>query len=561
MKISKRGKIILLLSCALIIILTAWFTIRYLSTPKVDLVSILPESPLGYISVKNLNDIISAIEDTEFGVKLKTLPILQTIKSNPTWRQLRYQKALWEYEMRGRLDRNVLKDFADKEAILSVYNRNPFAFLLISQVGASGKMQVSATEAQDVIDSRYKMVKERYQDIETITVVGFPEEFTYAFIGKIGLLSNDKTLIQDAIDIYKKRKTGFVKQDYGGLLQRQDKSNSSSFYFDLSRYPFTWFEGRPENLPFGTVFKVSIRKLLNLKDIFKGVKIWYFNNKYGDGKVVSEHHFVVSNINPPLKKVGEFYDPPQPASRQILSMTPADSALLFSAEGIELVALWDICHKFFGVELMYRDSRTELEKYLGKRINFIMLSSSNDEVRLVPAMAFLIPITNVPAVEESLLELGNSIRISGKNLKFTGREVYNGVNINLAELPLGFMFSVKGGYTIIDGYLVIGTTISIIQKIIDTAASQQKPLNPMDYHLYLNPESTGYLFIHPPTLVPELQRIASFYALIAGISKNRQGSQIASQISKNLYPLAALGGIGANFDLHEDQGIAEVTIW
>jgi hypothetical protein len=385
-------------------------------------------------------------------------------------------------------------------------------------------------------------------------VVGFPEEFTYAFIGKIGLLSNDKTLIQDAIGIYKKRKTGFVKQDYGGLLQRQYKSNSSSLYFDLSQYP--------ENLPFGTVFKVSIRKLLNLKDIFKGVKIWYFNNKYGDGKVVSEHHFVLSNINPPLKKgVGGFYDPPQTASRQILSMTPSDSALLFSAEGIEPVALWDICQKFLGIVMMYGDSRTELEKYLGKRINFIMLGSSGDEVRLVPAIAFLIPITNVPTVEERLLELGNSIRISGKKLKFTGREVYNGVNINLTELPLGFMLSVKGGYAIIDGYLVIGTTISIIQKIIDTAVSQQKPLNPMDYHLYLNPESTGYLFIHPPTLVPELQRIASFYALIASISKNRQGSQIASQISKNLYPLAALGGIGANFDLHENQGIAEVTIW
>jgi len=97
MKISKRGKIILLLSCLLITILTAWLTVRYLSTPKLNLVSILPEAPLGYISVKNLNDIISAVENTEFGKELKKLPILQTIKSNPTWRQLSYQKALWEY--------------------------------------------------------------------------------------------------------------------------------------------------------------------------------------------------------------------------------------------------------------------------------------------------------------------------------------------------------------------------------------------------------------------------------------------------------------------------------
>jgi len=540
MKISKRGKIILLLSCLLITILTAWLTIRYLSTPKLDLVSILPEAPLGYISAKNLNDIISAVENTEFGKELNKMPILQTIKANPTWRQLSYQKALWEYEMRGRLDRGVLKDFVDKEAILSFYNRSSPKLLLISQVGASGKMQVSATEMQDVIDTRYKMVKERYQDIEMITVVGFPEEFTYAFIGKIGLLSNDKTLIQDAIDIYKKRKTGFVKQHYGEFLRREYKSNSSSLYFDLSQYPFTSFEGRPEHLPFSTVFK----------NIFKSVKSWSFSNKYGDGKVVSEHHFVLSNI----------YTPPKTESRQILSMAPSDSALLLSAEGLEPAALWDICQTFFEVEILHRDSRTGLENYFGKRIDFIMLGSSGEEVRLIPAMAFLIPITDAPAVEKRLLELRNSIRISGKKLKFTGRKVYNGVNINLAELPLGFMFSVKGGYAIIDGYLVVGTTISILQKIIDTASDQQKPLNPMDYQLYYNPESTGYLFIHPPTLVPELQRIASFYALIASISKDRQASQIASQISKNLYPLSALGGISANFDLHENQGTAEITI-
>jgi len=530
MKISKRGKIILLLSCLLITILTAWLTVRYLSTPKLNLVSILPEAPLGYISVKNLNDIISAVENTEFGKELKKLPILQTIKSNPTWRQLSYQKALWEYEIRGRLDRGVLKDFVGKEAILSFYNRSSPKLLLISQVGASGKMQVSATEMQDFIDTRYKMVKEKYQDVEIITVVGFPEEFTYAFIGKIGLLSNDKTLIQDAIDIYKKRKTGFAKQHYGELLQKQYNSNSSSLYFDLSKYP--------ESLPFGTVFK----------NIFKGVKIWNFSNKYGDGKVISEHHFVLSNI----------YAPPKTESRQILSMAPSDSALLLS--GVEPATLWDICRTFFEIEILHGDSGIGPENYLGKKTDFIMLGSSGEEVRLIPAMALLIPITSAPAVEKHLLELRNSIRISGKNLKFTGSKVYNGMNINLVELPLGFMFSVKGGYAIIDGYLVVGTTISILQKIINTASGQQRPLNPMDYQLYYNPESTGYLFIHPPTLVPELQRIASFYALITSISKDRQASQIAAQISKNLYPLSALGGISANFDLHENQGTAEITI-
>jgi len=544
MKISKRGKIILLLLCVFITILTAWLTIRYLSTPKLDLISILPESPLGYVSAKNLDGIISAIEKTEFGKQLKTMPILQTIKSNQTWRQLSYQKALWEYQIQGRLDRDVLKDFAGKEVILSFYskisvpsriqdkNRNSLAFLLISQVSASGKMQVSATEMQDVVDVRYKMVKERYQDIEMITVVGFSEEFTYAFIGKIGLLSNDKTLVQDAIDIYKEQKTGFVKQHHGVLLQRQYKSNSSSLYFEPRQYS--------ENLPFGTI----------IKSFLKDIKIWSFSNKYSDGKVISEHNFGLSNI----------HNFPKMENHQILPMAPKNSALLLSAEGTEPSDLWHMCRTLFGIEILYRDAKTELQQYLGKRINFIMLGSSEEEVRIIPSMAFLIPIKDVRAVEEGLFKLRNSILIGGKKLKFTLSQVYNGVDINPVELPLGFIFSLKGGYAIIDEYLVVGTTTSIIQQIIDTASGQQKPLNPMDYQLHLNSESTGSLFIHPPSLVPELQKMVSFYALIAGISKDRQASQMASQISKNLYPLSALEGISANFELHKDQGIAQVTI-
>jgi hypothetical protein len=376
------------------------------------------------------------------------------------------------------------------------------------------------------------MVREKYQDIETITVVGFPEEFTYAFIGKIGLLSNDKTLIKDAIDIYRRRKTGFVKQRYGGLLPKQGQNNSSSFYFDIAQYP--------EHLPFGTVFK----------DIFKHMKMWHFSNRYGDGKVVSEHYLVLSHL----------HDQPQTDSRQAWSMTPSDAALLLSADGVEPTYLWDICQNFFGIEMRASESRTDLGKYLGKQINVIMLGSSDKEVRLIPAMAFLIPLKDVPAVEKHLLELRNSIRISGKKLKFPGHKFYHGVDINVAELSLGFIFSVKGGYAIIDEYLVVGTTIPIIQQIIDTASGQQNPLNLMDYQLYLKPESTGYLFIQPSRLVPELEKIASFYALIARISQDQQTSQIASQISKNLYPLSSLGGISANFSFHERQATAEVMI-
>jgi hypothetical protein len=278
--------------------------------------------------------------------------------------------------------------------------------------------------------------------------------------------------------------------------------------------------------------------------------MWHFSNRYGDGKVVSEHHLVLSNMRAL----------PKTESRHVLSMTPSDSALLLSTEGVKPTYLWDICQTFFGIEMVDGDSGTDLGEYLGPQINFIMLGSSDEEVRLIPAMALFIPITGASAVEERLLKLRPTIRIGGKKLNFKEPKVYHGVKINVVELPLGFMFAVKGGYAIIDGYLIVGTTIPVIQKLIDTASGQQKPLDPRNHQLHLNSQNTGCLFIHPPSLVPELQQIASFYALMARISQDQQASQIGSHISKNLYPLSALRGISVNFDVHENQGTAEIMI-
>ena len=138
--------------------------------------------------------------------------------------------------------------------------------------------------------------------------------------------------------------------------------------------------------------------------------------------------------------------------------------------------------------------------------------------------------------------------------------MHNDVRIHKAELPLGFIFAVRGGYAIIGEYLVIGTTLSILQQIIDTTLGQQKSLNPADYQVSVNSEDTGYLFIQPPKLIPELRRIASFYAVLAGISKDLQSSRIASHISPNLFPFGALGNIGARLNIRENRGTLEVTI-
>ena len=113
--------------------------------------------------------------------------------------------------MGGKLDLKRLQGYLGEEAILSVYKRNgKISFLLISALGAQQKLEIATLTATGPVNPKYKRLKENYRKLDINTITGYPEDFSYAFIGKIGLLATDKSLIQDTIDIYAEQKQGFT---------------------------------------------------------------------------------------------------------------------------------------------------------------------------------------------------------------------------------------------------------------------------------------------------------------------------------------------------------------
>ena len=131
------------------------------------------------------------------------MPILGEIRRELWWRRLMYQKRRWELEMVGTFDLNRMRGYLGEEAILSVYQRDgKISFLLISALGAKQKLEIATLTATAPINPKYKRLKENYRKLEINTITGYPQDFSYAFIGKIGLLATDKSLIQDTIDIY-----------------------------------------------------------------------------------------------------------------------------------------------------------------------------------------------------------------------------------------------------------------------------------------------------------------------------------------------------------------------
>ena len=114
-----------------------------------------------------------------------------------------YQKQLWEYEMGGRLDLKTVTGYFGEETILAVYQRDGgLTFLLIAAVGGPEKLSIEAMTATDAINPKYKRIQNEYGEFTINTITGYPLDFSYTFIGRIGVLSLEPTLLIETLDRY-----------------------------------------------------------------------------------------------------------------------------------------------------------------------------------------------------------------------------------------------------------------------------------------------------------------------------------------------------------------------
>ena len=210
----KPSKIQIIIFSAIVILLVL-IALIYRQTslwePDQSLIALLPNAPICYMSVKDLGSFVKTFQWSEFGTQTAQIPILAEIRRELWWRRLMYQKQRWELEMGGKLDLKRLQGYLGEEAILSVYKRNgKISFLLVSALGAQQKLEIATLTATGPVNPKYKRLKENYRELDINTITGYPEDFSYAFIGKIGLLATDKSLIRDTIDIYAEQKQGFT---------------------------------------------------------------------------------------------------------------------------------------------------------------------------------------------------------------------------------------------------------------------------------------------------------------------------------------------------------------
>ena len=538
MHLSKRKKIILIsliVFIGVIILLSIIYRQTALWEPEQHLITLLPKSPICYLTLKELKGLVQTFNRSELGKQTAKMPLLTEIKEQRWWNQLVYQKQLWEYEMGGKLDLKTVTGYFGEEAILAFYQREgEITFLIITAVGAQEKLSIEALTATDAINPNYERIQTEYRDLTINTIVGYPHDFSYTFIGKIGILSLDPLLLAETIDLYADASDAKTSQNTGGFIaehpmsdeiQQDYRQDKSTIYVDL-----------PQLLP--ALDKLGSHALVKqLFDLFGDAKYWAFSNRYADGMIISRHH---------LRK-------PTEAHQQVFRSADDEKPFLAFPERTAFVTSLPVSNQIS--ELF---GNIDLSQVLGTDLTVLLIAPEPDEVSAMPSLV-LLAHAKAPEPLKAVLEIvkQGKISLAGKPLEFLEPQNYKDVTVQPVQLRLNFLLAVTGGYAIVDDYFVLSTTLAGLKSVIDTTTGNAPVLTDVPFSGDTN---NLQAFIQPNLFVPELKRILPIATVILSLSGQKLDATLTRRITENLFPLESLGPISAEMNFNQDGVDTEIRI-
>lgn len=435
--------------------------------------------------------------------------------------------------MGGKLDLKRLQGYLGEEAILSVYNRGgKISFLLVSALGAQQKLEIATLTATGPVNSKYKRLKENYRKLDINTITGYPEDFSYAFIGKIGLLATDKSLIQDTIDIYAEQKEGFTAlAATGDYLGKQYDTARNTIYVNPAKLTEVVRFDQP------------------LKPLLQGTDVWTFSNRYEDGVIYSQHRMIRNPNSQPRQ-------PPRPTDEKLLSILPETTTLLIANNNANLTELWQQVKA--NLSLKYQQNGIDLLRHLEARTALALLSSPAGVPALVPPILLICPIQDRANLEVNLTKLKRTkIALNGKPLRFPSPVKHRDIELQPIQLQLGLIFALKGGYALLDDYWIISTTLGGVKSAINASTGQGVALADTKIPDRLRHPSHSHIQIQPNLLIPELKRLLPIASLIL---PQQIDAKLIRRITDNISPLEGLGLITAGVNVNDNFIDAEIQI-
>ena len=538
MHLTKPKKLIfigLIVLIGVIILLSIIYHRTALWEPEQHLITLLPKSPICYLTLKELKGLVQTFNRSELGKQTAKMPLLAEIEQQQWWKQLVYQKQLWEYEMGGKLDLKTITGYFGDEAILAIYQREgEYTFLLITKVGGAEKLSIEAITATDVINPKYERIQTEYRQFTINTIIGYPRPFSYTFIGKIGMLSLDPLLLAETIDLYaniseprtaERNQRFTAEHPMGDEIQQDYRQDKNTGYAELPQLA-------------AALDSVDSHALVKqIHGLFGDTAFWTFSNRYEDGVIISQHRLrkpvgTRPAIFPSTNNTKPFHAFPERTA--FVTSLPVPGLMTALLEGVDLSPI------------------------LGTDLTLLLIAPGSNEGSVVPSLV-LLAHAKAPDALKAVLEIvkQGKISLAGKPLEFLEIQDYNGMTIQPLQLRLNFLLSVTGGYAIVDDYFVLSTTLMGLKSVIDTTTENAPILTDISFSADASPVQA---FMQPELFVPELKRFLPLATVLLSLSGQQLDATVTQRITENLFPLESLGPITAEIDFSESGVDAEIRI-
>lgn len=538
MRLSKPKKIILItliVFIGVIILLSIIYQQTALWEPEQHLITLLPKSPICYLTLKELKGLVQTFNRSELGKQTAKMPLLTEIKEQEWWKQLVYQKQLWEYEIGGKLDLKTITGYFGKEAILAIYQREgEYTFLLITKVGGPEKLSIEALTATDAINPKYERIQTKYRNITINTIIGYPRPFSYIFIGRIGILTLDPLLLAETIDLYadasdpkaaESNQRFTTEHPIGDEIQQDYRQDKNTGYAELPQLA-------------SALDSVDSHVLVKqIYELFGDTEFWTFSNRYEDGVIISQHRLrkqtgTLGSAFPFTDDIKPFHAFPERTA--FVTSLPAPGLMNGLLDGVDLSPI------------------------LGTNLTVLLLAPESEEVSVVPSVV-LLTYAKAPDALKAVLEIvkQGKISLAGKPLGFLETQNYNGITIQPIQLRLNFLLAVTGGYAIVGDYFVFSTTLMGLKSVIDTTTGNALISTDIAFSA---DASSVQAFIQPELFVPELKRLLPLSTVLFSLFGEQLDAKLTQRITENLFPLESLGPISAKMDFSEGGVDTEIRI-
>ncbi|MBM3212139.1 DUF3352 domain-containing protein, partial [Candidatus Poribacteria bacterium] len=455
-------RIILIFSLLFIAIAATWLILHYIIWPKPNLEILIPEKPFLYINVSNLEKTISDFTISQSIQRFVDSSLWENFKATDMGKKLVLQKSIWEESLGKPIDKRNLMRIVGKNAILSIYDDSgKLDFLLVSQLGIITKIFLTSVILKQSLASEYKQIVEKYKDNKIMTLEISGKKYSYAFIGRTGLISTDISILKKVIDINKYKTHNLIdnpdfKEIATGLQGK-----------DISIYLNPW---KIHNIYNSQIISTTqsdpktsrrINYLLSIADQIESYAI--FGTK-GHGTLRFESRF---------KKLNEDYKQNDRKDNSEYIPIPHKCLFFLHNKNTKPEVFFEMTKGLIGLDM--DPIKPILLPYLDDSLTLSAIEPIIQEAQFIPSIMVAFRVKNKTALESTMEMLRTSIRYGQRKLEFAETK-YNHVSVFYSRLPIGRGVILAPGYTILGDYFIISTYESALKDAIDVSIGKQQSI-------------------------------------------------------------------------------------